>query len=341
MLRGRIEVVSHTSRALSDNPLGDPATRELVICLPPGYDDDRNRHYPVVVCLTGFTGAGYMMLNRSAWTPSLPERYEALLERGEASPMILVLPDCFTRLGGSQYLDSHAVGRYETYLLDEVAPLVESRFRCLPVPEGWGVMGKSSGGYGALVHGMKHPERFSAIACHSGDMYFEYCYGCDFPKAARTLEVRGGVAGFLSWFDGLVKKTNDALTTLNIVAMAACYSPRDPHPGPGTADLGIELPFSLPSARIRDEVWSRWLAHDPVRMLDRYAETLATRKLLFLDCGTRDEFHLQFGARIFVDGLRARGIRHRHEEFDDSHMNISYRYDRSLALLSEALDPRR
>lgn len=343
MRRGRVEIVPHSSELLRSNPLGDPAERELVVCLPPGYDEEPERRYPVVVCLTGFTGAGYMMLNRSAWTPNLPERHDALLARGEIEPMILVAPDCFTRFGGSQYRDSAATGAYESYLIREVVPFLRARYRTAPAPSRWGLMGKSSGGYGTLVLGMRHPDCWSALACHSGDTYFDYCYWNDFAKTAGVLERQGGLRGFLEWFEAQPKKSNDAMTAMNVVAMAACYSPREPYPGFADPELGIDLPFDIRTGRVKDAVWQRWLTHDPVRMIEtdpeagRHRAALGSMRLLFLDCGLRDEFHLQYGTRIFVDGLKRFGIRHRHEEFDDGHMNIGYRYDRSLVLLSQAL----
>ena len=104
-----------------------------------------------------------------------------------------------------------------------------------------------------------------------------------------------------------------------------------------TATAGVDLPFSEETGQIRDEIWQRWLEHDPVRLLEAHAQALSRARLLFLDCGTQDEFNLQFGARIMRQKLQERGIRHIHEEFDDGHMRITYRYDRSLTLLSEAI----
>jgi len=337
VLQGRIDTHLLPSDVLRGNPLGDPTTRELVVYVPPGVDPEQR--LPIVLCLSGFTGAGFMMLNRSAWAPSLPERFEALLSKRSAQasaeetvqPMLLVMPDCFTRYGGSQFVDSDATGRYETYLLAEVLPFVRRSYPTIEGPPGVGVMGKSSGGFGAIRLGMLHPDVFSAIACHSGDMYFEYGYLPDFPKTARTLDQRGGLERFLAWFDGMPRKTNEAMTALNIVAMASCYSPA------ANAPLRFELPFDPKTGRIREEVWARWLTFDPVRMIDQHADALRRARLVFLDCGLRDEFHLQWGARILAARLRELGIEHLHEEFDDGHMGIAYRYDRSLTLLSRAL----
>ena len=100
-----------TSRVLADNPLGDPATRQLPIILPPDYAAS-GKHYPVIYGLAGFTGSGLSLLNFSAWQPNLPRRIDRLMAAGNLPPAIYVLPDCFTRYGGSQYLNSTAIGRY-------------------------------------------------------------------------------------------------------------------------------------------------------------------------------------------------------------------------------------
>jgi enterochelin esterase family protein len=123
---------------------------------------------------------------------------------------------------------------------------------------------------------------------------------------------------------------------LDIVAMAACYSPN-----PRRRPFGFDLPMDPETGAIRQDVWRRWLAHDPLRMVARRAASLRLLRLLFLDCGRRDEFNLQWGARQMVAELRARRVRHVYEEFDDGHMDISYRYDRSLPLLWQAIRPAR
>jgi len=86
-----------------------------------------------------------------------------------------------------------------------------------------------------------------------------------------------------------------------------------------------------------ESVWKLWLTWDPLFMIDRHAEAFRGLRLLFLDCGKDDEFYLELGARAFVKKLRAMGIAHEYEEFEDGHMSISYRMDRSLPKLSHAL----
>ena len=142
--RGTIRSERIVSRALEGNLPGDPHVRELHLYLPPGYDQGQTR-YPVAWCLSGFTGRGRMLLNDNPWTPGIADRMDSLLAQGIAKPMILALPDCFTHLGGSQYVNSPALGNYEDHLLQELVPFVDSRYRTLPDREHRGVIGKSSG----------------------------------------------------------------------------------------------------------------------------------------------------------------------------------------------------
>jgi enterochelin esterase family protein len=321
----------HRSRVLRRNPLGDPHVRPLAVYLPPGYSGSTAR-YPVVYCLAGFTGTGRMLLNATPWAEGLDERLDRLIAAGAVQPLIAVLPDCFTRYGGSQYVNSSATGRYEDYLVSEIVPHIDRTYRTLARPGSRAVMGKSSGGYGACVLAMRHPDLFGLMACHSGDMYFEYCYGVELPKLAGGLWKHGGLDGFLAAFDAMPRKTADALAVLNMVAMAACYSPDRDEP------RGIALPVDPETGTARPEVWRRWLDHDPVRLAGRHAGALRRLRLLYLDCGTKDEFHLHMGARLFARRLKELGIRHVLEEFDDGHMQITYRYDVSLRRISEAFE---
>lgn len=328
----RVDWLTFTSRVLAGNPLGDPVTRRLPVIVPPGYDAAPDRRYPTIYALTGFTGRGAMLLNDSAWQPNLQERLDRLWAAG-MPPALVVLPDCFTRFGGSQYLNSTATGRYEDYVTAEIVPYIDSQYRTIAAPAGRGVFGKSSGGYGALIMGMRHADQFGALACHSGDSYFDLCYRPDFPKAANAINKAGGLEAWFAAFEQKPKKEGPDFDVIEIVAMAACYSPNP------AAPLGLDLPFDLYTCALREEVWARWLAWDPVQMLDRYAEALRGLRLIFVDCGTRDDYNLHYGARLLVAGLRARGIACEHEEFDDGHMNISYRYDVSLPKLAAALSP--
>lgn len=332
-MHGRLEWLEIEARALAGNPLGDPARRPLLLYLPPGHDGARER-YPAAYFLHGFTGSARGWVNRTAFQPSVPERLDALIAAGLAPPAVGVFVDGWSALGGSQWIDSEAIGRYRSYLVQDVVAAVDARARTLPTAGARAVLGKSSGGYGALVMGARHPDVFGHLASHAGDAAFEYCYLPDFPRAAAALEGTDPAA----WFEGMLRRARETKlgpgdhVTLNVLAMSAAYSPR-----PG-APLGLDLPFEPGTARLREEVWARWLAHDPVRFVPTAIEAFRRLRSVYVDCGTRDEYHLRWGARMVVEALRAGGVEVTHEEFDDGHGGIDYRFARSLSYLLARMD---
>lgn len=323
------EVVA--SRALRGNALGDPSDRDVYVYLPPGYDAEPARRYPVVLLLTGFTGIGVFPFQQQAFSESLNERLDRLIAARKVPPMIVASPDCFTAVGGSQYVDSSAVGKYETFVVREVVPALDERFRTKADARHRGVCGKSSGGYGSLMLAMKHPDVFGALASHSGDAYFDYVYVYDFVKCWDGLREAGGVREWLAKFRAKVKKTHQDTLVLNIVAMSACYSPNRRSP------WGFDLPFDLETGEMDAKVMARWRKVDPVVACKTYARNLRSLRGVFLDCGLRDEFAIHAGTRILAQRMRALGVKVVHEEFDDGHMGISYRYDRSFAHLGKWL----
>lgn len=334
MSESRVVFETVESRALKGNPLGDPHVRRLPVYLPPGYDVG-GEHYPVVFMLAGYTGTGAMMLNEAAWEETIQQRMDRLIAAQSVRPMILALPDCFTRYGGSQYIDSSATGNYAAHLLELVAH-VDARFRTRAERDFRAVAGKSSGGYGALVTAMRHPGVFGLAADHSGDKYFELAYKPDFPKFLRAAARLGGLDGIkkvLADPSKVQPRGGDFFDLMNICAMAACYAPN------GTAPLGFDLPVDLHTGELNAKVWARWLAHDPVILAGdaKNLEGLRGLRLLYLDCGKRDEFNLLYGTRILHGKLEAAGVKHVYEEFDGGHRGINFRYDVSLAALGAAM----
>jgi len=319
---------------LAGNPLDDPTERRVPVYLPPSYND--NKRFPVIYLLAGFASTGQSFLNYSFGRQSVPEIAESLIAQGKMQETIIVMPDCMTRYGGSQYMNSPATGNYETYLIDELIPFIDRTLSTLSHRKHRAIAGKSSGGFGALRMAMKHPDRFAAAACHSGDMGFELCYKPNFPTAARVLEQYGGsIADFLAAYEHALKKPPKEFALLDLIGMAAAYSPSK---GRCTPD-NIRLPFHPHTCEPIDDVWKEWLSFDPIEMIEHETYRVALRSLdfLFLDCGTLDEYNLQFGHRIFSSKATRYTITHRYEEFMDSHSNTSYRYGVSLPALSEVI----
>lgn len=326
MNKGTVVCLQHKSAILENNPAGDKFVRDIYVYLPPGYEE--NEFYPSVYVLTGFTGRGKMLLNDAAFTPNFAERMDKLISERKIKPMIAVLPDCFTHYGGSQYINSSATGNYEDYLTKEIVPFVDENFNTFKSRNSRAVMGKSSGGYGSLIMALRHSDLFGLACSTSGDCYFEMCYLPDFPKAFRAIKSEPRKLLAKMWNEDEKKGKHD-FDGINIIGMSACYSPRE-------ADF--DLPFDLQTGELREEIWTKWQAHDPVRLVEKHAESLKSLKLLYIDAGTRDEFALDIGAKVLVERLKKFDVPHIHEEFDDGHFNISYRQNRSLELISENIE---
>jgi enterochelin esterase-like enzyme len=361
---GTVVVLEHRSKILADNPLHDPAWRKVAVWLPAQYDSGGSgpgRRFPVLYDLVGFTGSGLAHLNWKPFTENVAEQAARLVKSGRMGPAIIVFPDCFTALGGNQYVNSPAIGNYADYLLKEVVPLVDREFRSLAAREHRGCFGKSSGGYGAIVHGMKYPQHWGAVANHSGDAYFDFVYRSDWPNTLDELAkyrkpaLRAGTGQrsvgsaaerrlALGEDDGRVERFLKALWkkrklshaeghALMNVCMAATYDP-DPR-----VALGFRLPFHLDTGELIEARWRRWLRHDPVNMVRRHAANLKRLKGIYIDCGWRDQYHIHYGSRLLSRQLTEAGIHHRYEEFDDTHSDIDYRMDFSLPFLYRCLKP--
>jgi S-formylglutathione hydrolase FrmB len=315
----------------------------------------------VLYDLVGFTGTGLSHLNWKPFSENLAERAARLVHDGHMGPAILVLPDCYTSLGGNQYVNSGALGRYADYLTREIVPFVDREFRTLASREHRGCFGKSSGGYGAMIHGMKYARHWGAIANHSGDAYFDFIYRADWPNTLNEIAkyrrpprkagpqpVPADAAGERGLAEGLddgrVRRFLEAmwkkhkLSSAEVhaimnVCMAATYDPDAAVP------LGFRLPFHLDSGELIEARWKRWLAHDPVRLVARYAANLRRLRGIYIDCGWRDQYHIHYGTRQLSRRLAAAGIEHRYEEFDDDHSDVDYRMDVSLPYLYRALAP--
>lgn len=332
-LQGNLVVDLVESDALRNNALGDPSRRHVAVYTPQDYDAEGSRRYPTLYCLHGYTGNVAWMLALRPWERNVVQRMDALVQEKKIPPAMLVLVDGFTRLGGSQYVNSIHNGDYSTYVVRDVIRHVDGHYRTIAREGGRAVFGKSSGGFGAMHLAMEHPGVFAAFASHSGDSYFRYSHTMSFPNVQRTLERHGyDVAAFVGAFESKPKRRPDEYVTMEMLGYAAAYSPREAKP------FAVDLPFDLKTGELRDDVFARWLAFDPVERIASRLEPLRSLRLRYVECGRRDEYALDIGARIVSRRLLEAGMTVRHEEFDDTHGNTTYRYDISIPALIGVLD---
>ncbi|HVC87116.1 MAG TPA: alpha/beta hydrolase-fold protein [Gaiellaceae bacterium] len=306
------------SDALRGNPLGDPSERDLWVWVP----DEEGRRYPAVYVLHAHMRSAQSWFNVEPFARSYPEEIAAL-----APDAVVVLVDSWTSVGGSQWIDSHGIGRYGTYLREEVVPFVDGRFPTIPDAAHRGLQGKSSGGYGALVTALERPDLFSAAAAHAPDALFEVTNAHGFAAAARELcEHHGGsLAEFLRTFQGFHSQGDALLNELAVCALAFSDG---------------ELPFDPETAMLVPDVWDRWLAHDPARLAARHPDAVRALRGLWLDAGDADEYFLDLGALALRRAFIAAGLPQdvlRFELFSGGHRGLTWRYPLSLAFLVERL----
>ncbi|MFF5337844.1 alpha/beta hydrolase-fold protein [Streptomyces sp. NPDC013181] len=315
-------LLDHESTVLRGNPLGDPCRRRIEVHLPPGYDGVRR--FPVVYWLPGFGAHPGLAGKALAFGSSVADRLRLAMTDGRVPPALLVVPDCTTAYGGSQYIDSAACGPYAGYLAEVVAE-IDRRFATRPQAAWRAVGGKSSGGYGALVAGMTSPLFGAVVAC-SPDAGFEHSY---LPLLPRTLDTVGAVGGV----DALLARRDSGphdvpfMVAMSLVAMGMCYAD-DPR-----TTVPDALPCDPVTGLFRDEVWQRWLAHDPVRMLPAHAGRLAGLGLLHLSVGRRDEYGMHWGVRALHAALDGHRVPHVYLEHDGGHQGIEHIYTEALAAL--------
>lgn len=307
------------------NPLGDPALRAVAVYLPQQYETQASRHFPVLWSLAPYTSSGPAQWAWRNHGENLPARLDRLIGSGAMAPVIVVMPDSYTSLGGNQFVDTPALGNYARHLIEELVPCVDRRFRTIAEPDARAIFGKSSGGFGALHIAAHHPGIFAAVASHAGDCGFDRVYLRDFTACCDELALHDGdLEGFVRAFWRARKPSHRAFQTLMVLCLAASYSPA------AGAALGLELPFDLDTARLDPAVWSRWLAFDPAEYQVAQYEALAALRGLWIDAGDRDQYFIHYGTRQLHHNLVAAGVSHRHEEFQGNHSGMDWRLDSSL-----------
>ena len=309
------------SQALQGNALGDPTERSHPVLIPAG----ETQGLPLVFVLGGYTSFGHKHLNKgSLWEETLVERLGRLMAVDAIPSAVFVWPSCETRLGGSQFMNSIGTGNYEDMLVKELLPAVEKKWSC----GGEGnrvVVGKSSGGFGALTLVMRNPGLFRAAASHCGDMAFDVSQRRGFPEALTCWKKYGGPSAFLKALPQLAFNFS-VHAGVEVIAMSTCYSPNL------NSELGCDLPVDPETGVVDEEVFSRWLKHDPVQLIQQPESADGLRRLdaLYLDAGESDEFALQWGLRRFLIPLKEAEIEARVDFFDGGHFHTDARYEVSL-----------
>jgi enterochelin esterase-like enzyme len=329
---GRVVQLQHQSQVLRDNPWGDPADRLVPVYLPHGYNEQSQ---PLVALwdLAAYTNSGPGHIAWRNHGENLPQRLDRLIGQGHMPPAVVVMPDCYSSLGGNQYINSVGVGRYADYLVQELVPFISSRVNVVNQAVGRAVFGKSSGGYGALYHAMHFPGTWGAVAAHAPDTAFDLLFRPVFPDTCLHLEKFNLKAeSFIRKFWESKNPSGRDFTTLMILAMAASYDPDPQNPG------NIRLPFDLHTCELNEVRWNKWLAFDLVNLVADHVKALHSLKALYLDVGSYDQYNIQFGTRQLAARFKDHQVPFHFEEFNGNHSGMDWRLDYPLPFLVQALN---
>lgn len=331
-----IEWLKFSAKAIKNFPMGDPHERCFPVYLPPDYSEKRADPYPVIFMLAGFASrSAKYVWQESVYTPALPLQLDQAIINKQLPPMIMVFPDGSSRLGGSQYINSPALGNYQDYIADEVVTLIDNQFHTHASENFRGVLGHSSGGYGALLLGMQRPDRFRFICSSAGDGFFEVSILPFVNQAVYQLEKAGGVDAFTHWFfhePTAMSQGSAVFHTMLTLALAPCFAPNLQ-----AAPLYGDLFFDLKTGAIREAVWERYLAWDPVRLVEKSLSQLRELKWLHLACGLQDEYAAQWAHRQLSAKLQQHQIAHHLEEYPGTHLGHEWRHIERLRLMLQKM----
>jgi S-formylglutathione hydrolase FrmB len=299
-MKGKLERVKVHGKSLEGNLLGETASPEVSIYLPPSYQTDRNRRFPVVYLLHGYTGTDLGYFGPTGRQLHLIA--ERVFAGGAAREMILVMPNCMNAFGGCMYSNSVTAGDWEGYVAEDLVAYMDKNYRTIPTREARGLGGHSMGGYGTLRIAMKRPDVFSAIYALSS---------CCLNEGAVRPPRGGGPspAELVKSIDEVRGQRGGAQGTL---ARAAAWAPNPKNP-----PLYLDLPTK--NGEVVPEVAVKWAANSPVAMLDQYVPNLKKYKAVALDIGLQDT--LIASNRVFVERLTRFAIPHTFETYEGDHGN--------------------
>jgi enterochelin esterase-like enzyme len=292
-------VVVH-GKALEGNLEGDSPDRDVAVYLPPSYDTQRARRYPVVYLLHGFTDDVDHWWGVKQHFISVPEVIRKALANGGTREMIVVMPNAYTRYQGSMYSSSVTIGDWERFIASELVDYVDNHYRTMADAGSRGLAGHSMGGYGAARIGMKHPEVFSSIYLLSP---------CCMAASQPSKQSMAAMESIHSPED--VGKAD--FFTKAMMASAAAWSPNPKNP-----PFYFDLPWK--NGELQTAVAAKWAANAPLAMVDQYIPNWKRLHAIAFDAGAQDT-SIAATVRILDEMLNAYGIPHTFEIYEGTHVS--------------------
>jgi enterochelin esterase-like enzyme len=300
--KGRVLRIKVHGVGLEGNLSGDSPDRDVTVYLPPSYEKNTKRRYPVVYLLHGFTDSDEKWMGFKKHFINVPEVIDKTLAAGTSKEMIVVMPNAYTRFQGSMYSSSAVIGDWEGFVANELVAYIDGHYRTMAKPESRGLAGHSMGGYGTIRLAMKRPGIFSSVYAMSP------C--CLMPPAAQQMVSPNAAQAEAVKTTEEIEKANFGIKAM--LASAAAWSPNPQNP-----PLYIDLPTK--NGELQPLVPARWAANAPVAMADQYLGNLRRLKAIAIDIGDKDS--LLPGARELDRIFSVNNLSHVFEIYDGNHVN--------------------
>ncbi len=308
---GKVERVTVHGKALEGNLEGDSPDREVTVYLPPSYQTDQARRFPVVYLLHGYGGRDDTFTARLA---ALQESADRLATNPGFSELIVVTPNAYTLHKGSMYSNSVTTGDWERFIAEDLVAYMDSHYRTEANRKSRGLAGHSMGGYGALRIGMKRPDVFMSLYSMSA------C--CLTPNREPRPEAMAASEAIKTREQAEAAAAAPGFGPSTSLASAAAWSPN-----PGNPPLFLDLPVK--DGKVRPDIIAKWVANAPLEMVGQHASALQRYYAVGLDIGTKDG--LIGSNRRMHDALTRLRIPHYYEEYDGDHTNkVRERVERNL-----------
>jgi len=278
-----VERIKIHGAALEGNLEGDAVDREAFVFLPPSYEKDKKRRYPVVYALHGYS------IGAEQWTHEIhvPQTIEGAVAKGSRE-MIVVLPDSKTIYNGSMYSSSATTGDFEKYVWSDVVAYIDAHYRTIADRRSRGLVGHSMGGYGASRIGMKHSDIFGALYIMSPCCLSPMTGGGPGPAdqmKERAIASEKKVAAAKSPSDLAAQSPGFAAAQF---ATAAAWAPNPKNP-PLYFDLLTK--DGVP----RPEIVAKFTANSPLAFVDQYVGNLRQYRAIAIDVGDQDGLRVDAG----------------------------------------------
>ncbi len=304
--QGFVERIKVHGKSLEGNLDGDSPDRDVSIYLPPSYKTEKNRRYPVIYMLHGFTDSDDKWFGLVKHWINLPEVINKSLADGNSREMIVVMPNAFTRFKGSMYSNSVTVGDWESFVTKELVSYIDTHYRTLPQAASRGLAGHSMGGYGTMRLGMKSQDVYSSIYALSP------C--CMDPS-------RGNSAGpatkeMMKTVEAI--KTDEQVSKQSFFALAMLASAAAWSPNPKKPPFFIDLPFR--DGEVVPDILARQQANATLVAIHQHIPNLKRLKAIGMDAGTKD-VGISAATKELDKTLTDYGITHFYESYDGDHLN--------------------